>query len=126
MYTIRMFITFFNEFTRQSNTAFNLGTRLIVFNGLSTRSTLSDLIVDKLAPALFWLKHQERNESRGWPRRGRYLRNVESHGHQGADDDGRVHDVPELPQIGARVEYDPQIDDLEEHLDGEHSSESVI
>lgn len=47
MYTIRMFITFFNEFTTQSNTAFNLGTRLIVFKGLNTRNTLNDLIVDK-------------------------------------------------------------------------------
>lgn len=48
MYTIRMFITFFKEFTKQSKTAFNLGTRLIVFKGLNTRSTRNDLIVDKL------------------------------------------------------------------------------
>lgn len=52
MYTIRMFITFFKEFTTQSNTAFNFGTRLIVFNGLSTLSTRSDLIVDRFCPAL--------------------------------------------------------------------------
>lgn len=51
MYTIKMFITFFKEFTRQSKTAFSLGTRLIVFKGLSTRSTRNDLIVDRLWPA---------------------------------------------------------------------------
>lgn len=48
---MRIFITFFKEFTKQSNTAFNFGTRLIVFKGLSTRSTRRDLIVDKLWPA---------------------------------------------------------------------------
>lgn len=54
MYTMRMFMTFFKEFTTQSNTAFNFGTRFIVFKGLSTLNTLNDLIVDKLlAPALF-------------------------------------------------------------------------
>lgn len=56
MYTIRMFITFFNEFTKQSNTAFSLGTRFIVFNGLSTRNTRNDLMVDRLAPAELCLK----------------------------------------------------------------------
>jgi hypothetical protein len=48
MYTMRMLITFFNELTTQSNTAFSFGTRLIVFSGRSTRSTRSDLMVDKL------------------------------------------------------------------------------
>lgn len=48
MYTIRMFITFFREFTKQSNTAFNLGTLLIVFKGLNTRSTLNDFMVERL------------------------------------------------------------------------------
>lgn len=47
MYTINIFTTFFNEFTTQSNTAFNFGTRFIVFNGRSTRSTRNDFIVDK-------------------------------------------------------------------------------
>lgn len=40
-------MTFFNELTTQSKTAFNLGTRLMVFSGRSTLSTLSDLIVDR-------------------------------------------------------------------------------
>lgn len=52
-----MFITFFNEFTKQSNTAFNFGTRLIVFNGLNTRSTRNDFIVDKFLPALLCLQN---------------------------------------------------------------------
>lgn len=47
MYTIRMFITFFKEFTKQSNTALSFGTRLIVFKGLNTRNTLKDLMVDR-------------------------------------------------------------------------------
>lgn len=51
IYTISMLMTFFSEFTTQSNTAFNFGTRLMVLRGRSTRSTLSDLIVDKFWPA---------------------------------------------------------------------------
>lgn len=45
---MRILITFFRELTTQSNTALSLGTRLIVFNGRNTRSTRSDLIVDRL------------------------------------------------------------------------------
>lgn len=60
MYTIRIFITFFNEFTKQSNTAFNLGTLLIVFKGLSTRSTLNDFIVDKFAEAALFSEYLEK------------------------------------------------------------------
>lgn len=47
MYTIRILTTFLSELTTQSNTAFNFGTRFIVFNGRNTRNTRSDLIVDK-------------------------------------------------------------------------------
>lgn len=47
IYTIRMLITFFKEFTTQSNTAFNLGTRLIVFRGRRTLRTRNDLIVER-------------------------------------------------------------------------------
>lgn len=56
IYTMRIFITFFREFTTQSNTAFNFGTRLIVFNGRNTRRTRSDLIVDRFWPAELPLK----------------------------------------------------------------------
>lgn len=52
MYTMRIFTTFFSELTTQSNTAFSFGTRLIVFSGRNTRSTRSDLIVDKFCPTL--------------------------------------------------------------------------
>lgn len=48
---MRMLMTFFKEFTTQSNTAFNFGTLFIVFNGLSTRNTLNDFIVDRFCPA---------------------------------------------------------------------------
>lgn len=48
IYTMRILITFFSEFTTQSNTALSFGTRLIVFSGRKTRSTRNDLIVDKL------------------------------------------------------------------------------
>ena len=40
-------MTFFNELTTQSKTAFNFGTRFIVFSGLRTRNTRSDFIVFK-------------------------------------------------------------------------------
>lgn len=49
---MRMLMTFFSEFTTQSKTAFNLGTRLIVFKGRRTRSTRNDLIVERFWPAL--------------------------------------------------------------------------
>lgn len=48
---MRMLITFFKEFTKQSKTAFNFGTLLMVFNGRKTRNTLRDFIVERLAPA---------------------------------------------------------------------------
>ena len=48
--------TFDNEVITQSNTAFNFGTRLIVFNGRNTRRTRKDLIVFKFFPAPFSLK----------------------------------------------------------------------
>lgn len=50
IYTMRMLNTFFSEVTTQSNTAFNLGTLLIVFNGRKTLRTRSDLIVLKFCP----------------------------------------------------------------------------
>lgn len=56
IYTTKIFKTFFNEFTKQSNTALSLGTLLMVFNGRSTLRTLKDFIVDKLAAALLSLK----------------------------------------------------------------------
>lgn len=43
-------MTFFKELTTQSNTAFSLGTRLMVFSGRNTLNTRSDLIVDKFDP----------------------------------------------------------------------------
>ena len=46
---MRMLKTFLRELTTQSNTAFSLGTRLIVLSGRSTRKTRSDLIVFSLA-----------------------------------------------------------------------------
>ena len=76
---MRMLNTFFKELTTQSNTAFSLGTRLIVFKGLkkknhkltidfltivnvlvylNTLRTLSDLIVLKFVPVEVPLKHK--------------------------------------------------------------------
>ena len=49
---MRILNTFFKEFTTQSNTAFNLGTRFIVFKGLNTRRTLRDLIVARFCPVV--------------------------------------------------------------------------
>lgn len=50
--------TFDKDVITQSNTAFNLGTRLIVFNGRRTRRTRSDLIVLRFFPAPFSLNEQ--------------------------------------------------------------------
>lgn len=100
MYTIRMFITFFKEFTRQSNTAFNFGTRLIVFNGLKTRSTRSDLIVERLAPAAPPPPLQSEVSKIKRFTLPTHLHKIESHGHQGTNDYDGVHDVPELSQVG--------------------------
>lgn len=48
-----MLKTFFNDVITQSNTAFNFGTRFIVFNGRNTRSTLNDFITLRLDAAPF-------------------------------------------------------------------------
>ena len=76
---MRMLNTFFKELTTQSNTAFSLGTRLIVFKGLgknhkltidfltivkvlvylNTLRTLSDLMVLKFVPVEVPLKHKK-------------------------------------------------------------------
>ena len=75
---MRILNTFFKELTTQSNTAFSLGTRLIVFKGLkknhkltidfltivkvlvylNTLRTLSDLMVLKFVPVEVPLKHK--------------------------------------------------------------------
>lgn len=60
-------MTFFNELTTQSKTAFNFGTRLIVFRGRNTRSTLNDLMVPKLAVADFPLVAGTLPEATGAP-----------------------------------------------------------
>ena len=57
--TYKMVNTFDKEVITQSNTAFNLGTRFIVFNGRNTRSTRRDLIVFKFLPAPFSLKTEK-------------------------------------------------------------------
>lgn len=48
---MRMLMTFFNELTTQSNTAFSFGTRFIVFRGRRTRRTRSDFIMDRFCTA---------------------------------------------------------------------------
>ena len=53
-------------------------------------------------------------------------RHVEGERHGGADDDDRVHEVPELAQVRARMENHPEIDDLQDHLDGEDARERVV
>lgn len=55
-----------------------------------------------------------------------YSHQVESDRPEGADDDHSVHHVPELPEIGAGMQNDTEIDDLEEHLDGKDAGEGVI
>lgn len=56
-----MFITFFNEFTKQSNTALSFGTLLIVFKGLSTLNTRNDFIVERFVAAGRFLKNKISN-----------------------------------------------------------------
>jgi hypothetical protein len=53
--TYKIVRTLDNDVITQSNTAFNFGTRLIVFNGRNTRRTRKDLIVFKFFPAPFSL-----------------------------------------------------------------------
>lgn len=108
MYTIRMFITFFKEFTKQSNTAFSFGTRFIVFNGLSTRSTRRDLIVERLAPAAPPPPLQPKsNNLKLLGIKTESIHEIEPHGDQGADNDHGIHNVPKLPQVWARMKNHP-------------------
>ena len=51
-----MLNTFFKELTTQSNTAFSLGTRFIVFRGRRTRKTRSDFMVLRFWPVELPLK----------------------------------------------------------------------
>jgi hypothetical protein len=53
--TYRIVKTFDRDVMTQSKTAFNFGTRLIVFNGRKTRRTRRDLIVFRFLPAPFSL-----------------------------------------------------------------------
>ena len=53
---MRMLNTFLRELITQSNTAFSLGTLLIVFRGLRTRNTRSDFITPRFSPAELPLK----------------------------------------------------------------------
>lgn len=59
-------------------------------------------------------------------RNEKYLRKIKSHGHQRTDHNNCIHDIPELPKVRTGMQYDSQIDDLEEHLHGKDSRERVI
>lgn len=94
-------MTFFSELTTQSNTAFNFGTRLMVFSGRSTRSTLKDLIVDKLLvislpPSPLELIFQVLPTIDDQKRTFNNSRYVKANTDDCTADDHGVHDVPEL------------------------------
>jgi len=57
---------------------------------------------------------------------GRAARHVEGEWHHGTYHHNRVHNVPELAQIRARVQYNTEVNDLQHHFDGEDASERVI
>lgn len=57
---------------------------------------------------------------------GRAAGHVEGERHHGAYHDDCVHNVPELPQIRARMQYNAEIDDLQHHLDSEDAGKRVI
>jgi len=77
---------------------------------------------------LEWPEHSQHSQ-RFYSREvlaGRAAGHVEGERHHGAYHYDRVHNVPELAQIRARMEYNAEIDDLQHHLDGEDTGERVI
>jgi len=70
-------------------------------------------------------QHSQRLDSReilaGWT-----ADHVEGERHHGAYHYDRVHNVPKLAQIRARVQYDAEIDDLQHHFDGEDTGERIV
>lgn len=131
---MRMLKTFLSEVTTQSKTAFSFGTRLMVFRGRSTRSTRNDLITLRLLAAPFvpglasplkrkalLVKKSTQEETFK-----ANLQNGKGNGAEGADDDHRIDDVPEVATVGARVEEDALINYLENHLHGEDARKGVI
>lgn len=88
-------MTFLSELTTQSNTAFSFGTRLIVLSGRSTRSTLSDLMVERLLvislpPSPLKLKKISL-DCHASARSIVYLRHIESNADNCTTDDDSVH-----------------------------------
>lgn len=57
---------------------------------------------------------------------GRAADHVKGERYHGAYHYDRVHNVPELAQVRARVQYDAKVDNLQHHLDGEDTGERVI
>jgi hypothetical protein len=122
MYTIKMLMTFFSELTTQSKTAFNFGTRLMVFSGRSTRSTLNDLMVDKLLvislPPLPLIEKEEEeaetvNQFVDAMHSKLDSRKIEANADDCTTHDHCVHEVPKFSQVTSRMEYHTQINDLE-------------
>ncbi len=55
-----------------------------------------------------------------------YLRQSVVEGYQRARDDGDVHEVPEVPEVGPGVEHHAKVQDLEHALQGEDGREAVV
>ena len=56
----------------------------------------------------------------------KYLRQSVVEGYQRARDDGDVHEVPEVPEVGPGVEHHAKVQDLEHALQGEDGREAVV
>lgn len=50
----------------------------------------------------------------------------ETEANKSANNNGGIHDVPQVAEIRARVEQDAEVHDLQQHLHSEHTSERVV
>ena len=95
----------------------------MVFSGLRTLSTLNDLITPRFsAPELplkkgilIFYKHYYLN-----------LHHVHGEGCDGTRDHDQVHAVPHFSEVGARVENQTIVKNLQQHLDSEDEGEAIV
>lgn len=106
---MRILMTFFSELTTQSNTAFNFGTRFMVFKGRNTRRTRRDFIIDRfctaglplLIPSIIVIKYLNKAKNTN----EFYLRYFETKRQPRAYNNNRIHDIPKFSKIRSRMKY---------------------
>lgn len=129
-----MLNTFLREITTQSKTALSFGTRLIVFRGLKTLSSLRDLsfwpvgvplmkihdIIRRYLSYGFESENPFKGKNNGSLRDGVVKRNKSTW------DNCNVHKVPEVPEVRPWVENKSKVQHFKGALEGKNGSETIV